>query len=60
MGILVATVCIAVIGLLVGIALVNVGKKFAVEVNPKEAAVREVLPGNNCGACKTGCRNHGR
>ena len=56
MGILVATVCIAVIGLLVGIALVNVGKKFAVEVNPKEAAVREVLPGNNCGACgHAGC-----
>ena len=35
------------IGLLLGVA----GKKFAVEVNEKEIAVREQLPGNNCGGC---------
>ncbi len=37
----------AVIGILLGIA----GEKFAVEVDEKELAVRECLPGNNCGGC---------
>ena len=27
------------------------GKKFAVEVDEKEVAIREALPGNNCGGC---------
>ena len=49
--ILIATASVAVIGLLIGIMLVNVGDKFAVEVDEKEAAVRECLPGNNCGGC---------
>ncbi len=49
--IIIATVCVAVIGLLVGILLVQVGKKFEVKVDPREAAVRGELPGNNCGAC---------
>jgi len=51
MPILVATASVAIIGLLIGILLVNVGKKFAVEVDEKEAAVRDCLPGNNCGGC---------
>ncbi|MBQ0001173.1 MAG: RnfABCDGE type electron transport complex subunit B [Clostridiales bacterium] len=50
-GIVIATIVVGIIGLLIGIALVFVGKKFAVEVDPKEVAVRECLPGNNCGAC---------
>ena len=50
-GILTATLVLAVIGILIGIGLVFTGKKFYVEVDEKEAAVREVLPGNNCGAC---------
>ncbi len=50
-GILIATLSVAVIGLLIGLMLVNVGKKFAVEVDEKEAAVRDCLPGNNCGGC---------
>ncbi len=49
--IVIATAAIAVIGLIIGLLLVNVGKKFAVEVDPREEAVRSALPGNNCGAC---------
>ena len=49
--ILITTAVITVIGLVVGAGLVFTGKKFAVEVDEREAAVREVLPGNNCGAC---------
>ena len=51
MGILAATVVLALIGILIGIALVFTGKKFYVEVDERETAVRECLPGNNCGAC---------
>ena len=47
----ITTLTIAVIGLVVAAGLVFTGKKFAVEVDEKEAAVREKLPGNNCGAC---------
>lgn len=34
-----------------GIVLTYASKKFVVEVNPKVAEVREVLPGANCGGC---------
>ncbi len=51
MDILIATLVVGVIGLIIGIALVEAGKKFYVEVDPREASVRECLPGNNCGAC---------
>lgn len=34
-----------------GIVLAYASKKFAVEVNPKAAEVREVLPSANCGGC---------
>ena len=37
--------------MIVGAGLVFAGRKFYVEVDEKEIAVREVLPGNNCGAC---------
>ena len=50
-GILIATLVLAVIGVLVGVGLVFTGKKFYVEVDERETAVRECLPGNNCGAC---------
>lgn len=50
-SILVATIIVALIGLLIGVLLVTVDKKFKVEVNEREVAVRECLPGNNCGAC---------
>ena len=50
-GILIATLVLAVCGVVVGVGLVFTGKKFYVEVDEREAAVRECLPGNNCGAC---------
>ena len=51
MFILIATVTIVAIGVIVGAGLVYTGKKFYVPVDEREAAVRECLPGNNCGAC---------
>ena len=50
-GIIIATLVLAVCGVLVGVGLVFTGKKFYVEVDERETAVRECLPGNNCGAC---------
>ena len=50
-AILTATLVIGAVGILVGIALVYIGNKFHVEIDERESAVREVLPGNNCGAC---------
>ncbi|MBO4360715.1 MAG: RnfABCDGE type electron transport complex subunit B [Eubacteriaceae bacterium] len=49
--IIATTVVITLIGIVVGIGLVLTSKKFAVEQDEKEIAVRECLPGNNCGAC---------
>ena len=50
-GILIAAVLVGGTGLVIGLLLGVAGKKFAVEVNEKEIAVREQLPGNNCGGC---------
>lgn len=50
-GILVAVAVVAGVGVLIGILLGVAGEKFKVEVNEKEIAVRELLPGNNCGGC---------
>ncbi len=50
-SIIIATVVIGLVGVLVGIGLVYIGNKFHVDVDERESAVREVLPGNNCGAC---------
>ena len=47
----ITTLVIAVIGIIVAGGLVFTGKKFAVEVDERQVAVREKLPGNNCGAC---------
>ena len=49
--ILITTLVIALAGLIVGAALVFMSGKFRVEVDERESAVRECLPGNNCGAC---------
>lgn len=51
LAIIIATLVIGIVGLVVGVGLVYIGDKFHVEVDEKEAAVRELLPGNNCGAC---------
>lgn len=50
-AIIIATIVIGAVGLVVGIGLVYIGNKFQVEVDPRETEIREVLPGNNCGAC---------
>ena len=50
-SILIAAGVIAAVGIIVGIGLGLFGAKFKVEVDEKEAAVREELPGNNCGGC---------
>ena len=47
----ITTLVIAVIAVLVAVGLVYTGKKFAVEVDERVVAIREKLPGNNCGAC---------
>lgn len=47
------------IGLIAGVILTLAAKFMAVEVNPLTAAVREVLPGANCGACGyAGCDDY--
>ena len=49
--IIITTLVIAAIGLVVGVGLVFTSDKFKVEVDQRENAVREALPGNNCGGC---------
>lgn len=51
MAIVMAAAVIAVVGIVVGIGLGLFGEKFKVEVDEKELAIREELPGNNCGGC---------
>lgn len=51
MGILYAVLIVGGVGLVIGIVLSIAGKFLAVEVDEKEIAIREALPGNNCGGC---------
>lgn len=51
MGILIATIVVGATGCLIGFFLTFAAKKFYVEVDEKEAAVLDALPGNNCGGC---------
>lgn len=50
-AIIITIIVVAVVGLVVGFLLVTAGQVFKVEVDEKVAAVRECLPGNNCGGC---------
>lgn len=50
-GIIIAACVVGGVGLLLGLFLGVMGKKFAVEVDEKEIQVRAQLPGNNCGGC---------
>lgn len=50
-SILLAMVIVGGTGAIIGILLGIAGEKFAVEVDEKELAVRDCLPGNNCGGC---------
>lgn len=50
-GIILACVVVGGIGIVIGLLLSVAAKKFAVEVDETELAIREVLPGSNCGGC---------
>lgn len=50
-AVIIAAVVIGVIGVAAGILLGVASEKFKVAVDEKEIKVRELLPGNNCGAC---------
>lgn len=50
-GVILAAGIIGALGLFVGLFLGVAGIKFHVEVDEKEEAVLEALPGNNCGGC---------
>lgn len=50
-GIVLATVIVGVTGCLIGFFLCFASEKFKVEVDPREEAILDVLPGNNCGGC---------
>jgi len=50
-GIIIATLVVGGVGLFIGLFLGVAAIKFKVEVDEKEVAVLEALPGNNCGGC---------
>lgn len=50
-GIIIAVAIIGGVGLFIGVFLSFSAKAFAVEVDERETAVLEALPGNNCGGC---------
>lgn len=50
-GIIIAAVMVGATGLLIGLFLGVAAERFKVPVDEKEVAVRDALPGNNCGGC---------
>ena len=50
-GVIIAAAVVGIVGILIGLLLGVASEKFKVEVDEKEIAVREALPGNNCGGC---------
>ena len=56
-----AVLLVAGIGLVLGVLLAVASNVFAVEVNEVEIAVRDCLPGANCGACGySGCDGYAK
>jgi len=52
---------IGILGLLFGAGLALAGRRFAVELDPKEEALTQILPQANCGACGyPGCAQFAR
>ncbi len=49
--IVISVILLAVLGLAIGLLLGVAGKFFAVESDERVDAIRECLPGNNCGGC---------
>ena len=50
-GIIIAAVIVGGVGIFIGVFLGIAGDKFAVEIDAREEAVLQALPGNNCGGC---------
>ena len=50
-GIILAAAVVGGTGLVISVLLGIASEKFKVPVDEKEIAVRECLPGNNCGGC---------
>ena len=50
-GVIIAAAVVGIVGILIGLLLGVASEKFKVEVDEKEIAVRDALPGNNCGGC---------
>lgn len=50
-GIIIATCVVGGTGLIIGLLLGFAGRAFEVETDELEIAIREQLPGNNCGGC---------
>ncbi len=50
-AIIIAGVIVGLVGIILGLFLGISGEKLKVEVDPREEAILEVLPGNNCGGC---------
>lgn len=60
-SILLTALIIGAVGLVCGIVLSIVAKKFAVPENPLVSHILEVLPGANCGGCgRPGCDGYAR
>jgi len=56
-----AILCLGGIGLVAAVALGVAARYFAVEVDPREQALLELLPGVNCGACGyPGCSGYAK
>ena len=51
LGIVLTVVIVGVTGCLLGFFLCFASEKFKVEVDERETAIINVLPGNNCGGC---------
>lgn len=49
--ILSAVIVLGVTGVLIGVVLYLISKKFAVESDPRIGQIEELLPGANCGGC---------
>jgi len=57
--VLTSLVFMGAVGAVFGIALAYAARKFKVVVDPRVEAVRDVLPGANCGACGfAGCQGY--
>ena len=51
LGVIISTVIVGATGCLLGFFLSFASEKFKVETDPREDAVLDALPGNNCGGC---------